>query len=230
MAQTSHPQLLPLTPLQQLRAGRLALRLTNLMVGLTLFGVAMAVFVRAGLGQAPWDVLHYGLSTRLPLSIGTIIILVGLLVLLLWIPLKQWPGLGTIVNAVWIGVAADATLWLLPPIESLAWQVTAIAAALVINGLGGALYIGAQFGPGPRDGLMTGVHLRTGLSMRLVRTVVEVSVLAIGWTLGGIFGVGTVAYALLIGPLTQFFLRWTVVDLSPARPETGPLPAVEPAR
>lgn len=230
MAQISHPQLLPLTPLQQLRAGRLALRLTNLMVGLTLFGVAMAIFIRAGLGQAPWDVLHYGLSTRLPLSIGTIIILVGLLVLLLWIPLKQWPGLGTIVNAVWIGVAADATLWLFPPIESLAWQVTAIAAALVINGLGGALYIGAQFGPGPRDGLMTGLHQRTGMSMRLVRTVVELTVLAIGWLLGGIFGVGTVAYALLIGPLTQFFLRWTVVTLTPAAPETGQLPVVEPAR
>ncbi|GAB3671089.1 membrane protein [Zhihengliuella somnathii] len=230
MAQTSHPQLLPLTPLQQLRAGRLPLRLTNLFVGLTLFGVAMAVFIRAGLGQAPWDVLHYGLSTRIPLSIGTIIILVGLLVLLLWIPLKQWPGLGTIANAVWIGIAADATLWLLPPIEGLAWQIAAIGAALVINGLGGALYIGAQFGPGPRDGLMTGVHLRTGISMRLVRTVVEVTVLAVGWMLGGIFGVGTVAYALLIGPLTQFFLRWTVVSLSPAAPETGQLPVVEPAR
>ncbi|GHD10898.1 hypothetical protein [Zhihengliuella salsuginis] len=110
MAQTSHPKLLPLTPLQQLRAGRLPVRLTNLFVGLTLFGVAMAVFIRAGLGQAPWDVLHYGLSTRVPLSIGTIIILVGLLVLLFWIPLKQWPGLGTVANAVWIGVAADATL------------------------------------------------------------------------------------------------------------------------
>lgn len=230
MAQTTHPQLLPLTPLQQLRAGRLPLRLTNLFVGLTLFGIAMAIFIRAGLGQAPWDVLHYGLSTRLPLSIGTIIILVGLLVLLLWIPLKQWPGLGTIANAVWIGVAADATLWLLPPIHDLGWQIAAITVALVVNGLGGALYIGAQFGPGPRDGLMTGLHLRTGMSMRLVRTVVELTVLAIGWLLGGIFGVGTVAYALLIGPLTQFFLRWTVVTLTPAAPETGQFPVVEPAR
>ncbi|GHD10902.1 YczE/YyaS/YitT family protein [Zhihengliuella salsuginis] len=100
----------------------------------------------------------------------------------------------------------------------------------MVNGIGGALYIGSQFGPGPRDGLMTGVHLRTGISMRLVRTVVEVTVLAIGWLLGGIFGVGTVAYALLIGPLTQFFLRWMVVDLTPARPATGQVPVVEPAR
>ncbi|MCO1337801.1 hypothetical protein BJH93_02680 [Kocuria polaris] len=216
MAQTSHPKLLPLTPLQQVRAGRLPLRFMNLFIGLTLFGAAMAIFIRAGLGQAPWDVLHYGLSTRMPLSIGTIIILLGFVVLLLWIPLKQWPGLGTIANVLWLGIAADITLWLVPPIEGLAWQIAAVAAALVINGIGGALYIGAQFGPGPRDGLMTGIHLRTGLSMRLIRTVIEVSVLAIGWLLGGIVGLGTVAYALLIGPSTQFFLRWTVVELRPA--------------
>ncbi|GAA3705785.1 membrane protein [Zhihengliuella alba] len=223
MAQTTHPKLLPLTPLQQLRAGRLPLRLLNLFVGLTLFGAAMAIFIRAGLGQAPWDVLHVGLSTRVPLSIGAIIILLGFVVLLLWIPLKQWPGLGTIANVLWLGVAADLTLWLVPPIEGLGWQLAAIGAALVVNGIGGALYIGSQFGPGPRDGLMTGVHLRTGISMRLVRTVVEVTVLAIGWLLGGVVGVGTVAYALLIGPLTQFFLRWSVIELSrpPARPASA---------
>ncbi|WP_309081718.1 hypothetical protein [Zhihengliuella sp.] len=233
MAQTTHPRLLPLTPLQQLRAGRLPLRLVNLFVGLTLFGAAMAVFIRAGLGQAPWDVLHVGLSTRLPLSIGTIIILLGFVVLLLWIPLRQWPGLGTIANVLWLGVAADLTLWLVPPIEGLGWQIAAIGAALVVNGIGGALYIGSQFGPGPRDGLMTGVHLRTGISMRLVRTVVEVTVLAIGWFLGGIVGVGTVAYALLIGPLTQFFLRWSVVELPdatvPPEHDATARPAAEPA-
>ncbi|WP_372699642.1 YitT family protein [Arthrobacter sp. JSM 101049] len=214
------PALLALTPLGQLRAGRLPSRLLRLFVGLTFFGVAMGAFVRAGLGVAPWDVLHLGLSRHIPLSLGTIIIVVGLLVLLAWIPLRQWPGLGTIANTIWIGVSADLTLWLLPEIHGLALQIAVIAAALVVNGLGGALYIGSQFGAGPRDGLMTGLHLRTGWSLRVIRTGIEVTVLAIGWLLGGTVGLGTVglgtvAYALLIGPSTQFFLRWTVVDLSP---------------
>lgn len=209
------PRLLPLTPLQQIRAGRLPPRLVRLFIGLTFFGVAMGAFVRAGLGVAPWDVLHLGLARHIPLSLGTIIIIVGLLVLLAWIPLRQWPGLGTIANAIWIGVSADLTLWLLPEIHGLALQVSVIAVALVVNGLGGALYIGSQFGAGPRDGLMTGLHLRTGWSLRLIRTGIEVAVLAIGWLLGGTVGVGTVAYALLIGPSTQFFLRWTIVELAP---------------
>lgn len=229
MSSRPRPVLLPLTPLGQLRAGRLPSRLVRLFVGLTFFGMAMGAFVRAGLGVAPWDVLHLGLVRHVPLSLGTIIILVGLLVLLAWIPLRQWPGLGTIANAVWIGVSADFTLWLLPEIHGLAWQIAVIAAALVVNGLGGALYIGSQFGAGPRDGLMTGLHLRTGWSLRLIRTGIEVAVLGIGWLLGGTVGLGTVAYALLIGPSTQFFLRWTVVDLSAPAPAASRGPDLHPA-
>ncbi|WP_417220239.1 YczE/YyaS/YitT family protein [Arthrobacter sp.] len=217
MPSTTRPALLPLTPLQQLRAGRLPSRLVRLFIGLTFFGVAMGAFVRAGLGVAPWDVLHLGLARHIPLSLGTIIIIVGLLVLLAWIPLRQWPGLGTIANAIWIGVSADFTLWLLPEIHGLVLQIAVIVVALLVNGLGGALYIGSQFGAGPRDGLMTGLHLRTGWSLRLIRTGIEVTVLAIGWLLGGTVGLGTVAYALLIGPSTQFFLRWTIVELTPPR-------------
>lgn len=214
MASTPRSALLPLTPVQQLRAGRLPSRLVRLFVGLSCFGAAMGAFVRAGLGVAPWDVLHLGLASHLPLSLGTIIVIVGLLVLVAWIPLRQWPGLGTIANAIWIGVAADATLWLLPEIHGLALQLAVIVAALLVNGLGGALYIGSQFGAGPRDGLMTGLHLRTGWSLRLIRTGIELAVLAIGWLLGGPVGFGTLAYAVLIGPATQFFLRWTVVELA----------------
>lgn len=222
MPSTSRPVLLPLSPLGQLRAGRLPSRLVRLFVGLTFFGVAMGAFVRAGLGVAPWDVLHLGLARHVPLSLGTIIIIVGLLVLLAWIPLRQWPGLGTIANAIWIGVSADAALWLIPEIHGLPAQIAVVAGALVVNGLGGALYIGSQFGAGPRDGLMTGLHLRTGWSLRLIRTGIEVAVLGGGWLLGGAVGLGTVAYALLIGPSTQFFLRWTVVDLSGSREPGGP--------
>lgn len=222
-ATSSNAILQDLGPVEQLRAGRLPSRLVRLFVGLTFFGVAMGAFVRAGLGVAPWDVLHLGLARHVPLSLGTIIIIVGFVVLLAWIPLRQWPGLGTIANAVWIGVSADATLRLMPEIHGLPAGLAVIAAALVVNGLGGALYIGSQFGAGPRDGLMTGLHLRTGWSLRLIRTGIEVLVLAVGWLLGGTVGLGTVAYALLIGPSTQFFLRWTVVEL-PARPAPGAFP------
>ncbi|MEE1621413.1 YczE/YyaS/YitT family protein [Zafaria sp. Z1313] len=223
MSSATTPRLLPLTPLQQLRAGRMPSRLLRLFVGLTLFGAAMAAFVRAGLGVAPWDVLHLGIARHVPLSLGTVIIVVGFAVLLLWIPLRQWPGLGTIANVVWIGVSTDVALLVIPPINGLAAQLAVVAAALAVNGLGGALYIGSQLGPGPRDGLMTGLHLRTGLSLRLVRTGIEVAVLAAGWMLGGIVGLGTVAYALLIGPSTQFFLRWSVVELPGAATPSAPL-------
>ncbi|MGJ9404395.1 YczE/YyaS/YitT family protein [Arthrobacter sp. KK5.5] len=213
MAPSPNPKLLALTPLEQLRAGRLPGRLVRLFVGLSLFGLAMAAFVRASLGLEPWGVFHYGIATKLPLTLGTVVVLVGFLVLLLWIPLRQWPGVGTIANVVWIGVATDVGLALIPPVAAWPAQWVLFAAALVLNALGGGLYIGSQLGPGPRDGLMTGLHLRTGLSLRLVRTVLELSVLGLGWLMGGIVGVGTVLYALLIGPLTQFFLRWTVVEL-----------------
>lgn len=205
-----------LTPLQQLRAGRLPLRLANLFIGLLLFALAMALLIRAQLGVDPWDVLHLGLAEHIPLSLGTIVILVGVVVLLAWIPLRQWPGLGTVANVLVIGLALDFFLLLIPEVHGLGWQTATLLAAIAVNGLGGALYIGCHFGAGPRDGLMTGLHLRTGLSIRLIRTLIELAVLAIGWLLGGPVGLGTVAYALLIGPATQFFFHYTIVAL-PAR-------------
>jgi uncharacterized membrane protein YczE len=202
-----------LTPLEQVRSGRLPRRLSQLFVGLTLYGVSMAMMVRGHVGLDPWDVMHSGLTSRVPLSFGTVVILVGVLVLLLWVPLRQWPGLGTVANAVWIGVATDLALSRISEPDALAWQLALMAGGVVLNGIATALYIGSQLGPGPRDGLMTGLARRTGLSIRLVRTSMEVTVLVIGWLLGGVVGVGTAAYALAIGPLVQLFLPWFIVDL-----------------
>lgn len=227
MTKAAPRELAQLTPIEQLRAGRLPLRLVQLFVGLTLFGAAMAGFVRSGLGLAPWDVLHYGVTLHTGLSLGTVVIVFGFLVLLLWIPLRQMPGLGTIANVVWIGVSADIGLALLPEVHGLPAQLTLFAGSLLVNGLGGGMYIGSQLGPGPRDGLMTGLHARTGVSLRLARTGVEVTVLVIGWFLGGIVGFGTILYALAIGPVTQFFLRFCIIELLPAR-TTAQAPAATP--
>jgi uncharacterized membrane protein YczE len=180
----------------------------------------MGMMVESHLGLDPWDVFHDGVATRLPLSFGMVVIVTGLVVLLLWIPMRQMPGLGTVANAVVIGLATDATLTLLPTPDALGTRSALLVGGVVLNGLAGALYIGAQLGPGPRDGLMTGLVRRTGLSVRLVRTSLEVTVLAIGFLLGGTVGLGTVLYALAIGPLLQLFLPHTVVALDPrpARP------------
>lgn len=208
-----------LSPRQQWRAGRVPLRLVNLFAGLTLFALAKALLIRAGLGVGPWDVFHLGLAAHLHLSVGTVIILTGVIVLLGWIPLRQWPGLGTVSNAVWIGLATDMCLSVIPTMHNLPAQMVMLIAGVVLCGLAGALYIGSHFGPGPRDGLMTGIHHRTGLSIRLVRTTVELSALGVGWMLGGPVGAGTVVYALLIGPTTQFFFRFVTVKL----PERAPV-------
>lgn len=202
-----------LGPAQQLRAGRLPRRLTQLLVGLALYGASMALMIRSTLGQLPWDVLHYGLALHLPLSIGTVVVLTSFVVLLLWLPLRQAPGLGTVLNAVLIGVALDVTLAVLAEPGSLLVRVGFVVAGVLLNGLATALYIGAQLGPGPRDGLMTGWVRRTGLSVRLVRTALEVTVVALGWLLGGVVGLGTVLYAVAIGPLTQALLPWCTVPL-----------------
>lgn len=202
-----------MTPLEQLRAGRSLRRLTQLFVGLWLYGTAMGMLIRSTLGLDPWDVFHDGVQKLSGLSFGTIVILAGIGVLLLWIPLRQWPGLGTVANTVVIGVATDATLAVLSAPSELGWRAAMLLGGIVLNGFAGALYIGSQYGPGPRDGLMTGLARRTGLSLRLVRTALELSVLALGWTLGGVVGVGTVLYALLIGPSVQFFLPLVTVDL-----------------
>lgn len=224
------PRLLAvLTPKQQLRAGRMPRRLIQLFIGLTMYGVAMGMFVRSGLGLDPWDVFHYGIAVHIGLNLGTVIIMVSVLVLLLWIPLRQWPGLGTIANAIWIGVATNLMLAVLPRIHGLPWQMAIFAAGLIINGLGGALYLGAQLGPGPRDGLMTGLHERTGVSLRVVRTALELTVLLTGWLMGGIVGIGTVAYAVAIGPLVQAFLPRCVVALDlPVSEPTDCAPAAQP--
>jgi uncharacterized membrane protein YczE len=215
-----HIPLRNLSPRQQLRAGRLPRRLVQLLVGLTLYGVSMAMMIRGALGLDPWDVFHAG-------------ILVGALVLLLWIPLRQWPGLGTIANVVVIGLAADAGLALITTPEALWARAALLASGIVLNGVAGGLYIGSQLGPGPRDGLMTGFARRTGLSIRLVRTTIEVVVLGVGWLLGGPVGVGTVLYAVTIGPLVQFFLPRLTVDLgpdiTPAVSERGRILLDEPA-
>src|SRR4051812_24213743 len=182
--------LLPLSPTAQLRAPRLPHRLVQLVAGLVLYGASMAMLVRAGLGLDPWDVLHYGIARFLPVSFGTVVIITGAVVLLLWIPLRQAPGLGTVANAILIGVATDATLAVLDDPRSLAARAALLVLGVVLNGVAGALYIGAQLGPGPRDGLMTGLVRRTGLPVRVVRTALEVTVLAVGWLLGGTVGIG----------------------------------------
>jgi len=209
-----------LTPRQQLTAGRTGRRLVQLGLGLTLYGCSMAMMVRSGLGLDPWDVFHDGVSRRTELSFGTVVIIVGVAVLLLWIPLRQWPGLGTIANAVIIGLVTDVALAVLTQPAALGWRAGLLVGGVVLNGLAGAMYIGSQFGAGPRDGLMTGLVRRTGRSIRLVRTSLEVVVLALGWLLGGVVGVGTVVYALAIGPLVQLFLPPLTVALPPVQLRT----------
>lgn len=181
-------------------------RLAQLYLGLVLYGGSMALMLRADLGLDPWDVFHQGLATRLGWSFGTVTIVVGALVLLAWIPLRQRPGLGTVSNVVVIGLAVDAVLAVLPAPGGLPARAAMLVAGIVANAVATGCYIGAGLGPGPRDGLMTGWVRRRGGSVRLVRTVIEVSVLAAGWLLGGTVGIGTVLYAVGIGPLVQLTL------------------------
>jgi uncharacterized membrane protein YczE len=173
--------------------------------------------IRATLGNASWDVLHQGIARHLPMSIGTAVIAVSMLVLLLWIPLRELPGLGTIANSILVGVCADLALAVLHPPSGLALRVLMMAVGVVGNALATALYIGSQLGPGPRDGLMTGLHRRTGVSIRVVRTSLEVSVVVLGWFLGGVVGIGTVIYAIAIGPLVQLMLPPFIVELPERR-------------
>lgn len=217
------PSLANLSPIEQLRSGQLGRRIPQLFVGLTLFGMAMGLFVRADVGLDPWDVFHQGVAQHTGLTIGTVAIVTSLFVLLLWLPLRQWPGLGTVANAVWLGLALDVTMHLVSTPGSLGGRIALFAFGLLINGIGGAMYIGAQLGPGPRDGLMTGLNRRLGISVRLARTLVEVSALTIGWLLGGSVGIGTVVFALAIGPLVQFFLPYVTVDLHRAHSDAAAL-------
>ncbi|MEV6295526.1 hypothetical protein AB0M41_35045 [Streptomyces sp. NPDC051896] len=196
---------------------RLGRRLIQLYAGLALYGASSALLVEADLGLEPWNVLHQGLAELTGLTIGVVSIIVGAAVLLLWIPLRQRPGLGTVSNVFVIGLAMDATLALVPDAHSLAVRVPLLLAGIVLNGAATGLYIAARFGPGPRDGLMTGLHRRTGRSIRLMRTGIESAVVVTGFLLGGTIGVGTVLYAVSIGPLAQLFLRVFAVPSASSR-------------
>lgn len=210
-------ELANVSPLEQLRGGRLPRRLVQLVVGLYLYGASMAMVVVSGLGMIPWDVLHSGILRHVPLTFGTIITITSVLVLLAWIPLRQQPGLGTVLNALSIGPALDLTLLFLSRPEALGWNIVLLVTGVVLNGVASAMYIGSQLGPGPRDGLMTGLSRVTGRSIRLVRTLIEVTVVAVGWALGGVVGIGTALYAVSIGPITQALLPFFTVELRPRR-------------
>jgi uncharacterized membrane protein YczE len=187
------------------RAGTLSLRLLNLYVGLVLYGVSMALMVVSGLGLDPWDVFHQGIAEHTGLPFGWIVNGIGAFVLLLWIPLRQRPGIGTVSNVIVVGLAADAALAVLPEPREIAVRWAFLVVGIVANGIATGLYIGAGFGPGPRDGLMTGLAER-GHSIRVVRTAIELSVLLVGWLLGGTVGIGTLLYAVSIGPLAHVFI------------------------
>jgi uncharacterized membrane protein YczE len=182
-------------------------RLGRLVVGLVLCGAGIALMVRADLGLAPWSVLDQGLAERTGLGIGTISILTGATVLMLWVPLRQRPGIGTVANIVLIGLTIDATMAVVHTPGSMAGRVAFMALGVAMWGPGSGFYIGAGLGPGPRDGLMTGLHAKGVGSIRVVRTALEVTVLTVGWLLGGSVGIGTVAFAVTIGPNVQHFLR-----------------------
>ncbi len=208
-AASRHPRFTP--------GKRLPRRLAQLYVGLALYGVSDAMLVLAGLGLDPWDVFHQGLSRTIGLGIGTWSIIVGAAVLLLWIPLRQRPGFGTLSNVVVIGVVVNLVLAHVSAPHAMPGRIATLVAAVALNGVATGCYIGAGLGPGPRDGLMTGWAAR-GHSIRLVRTIIEVSVLIVGFFLGGTVGVGTVLYAVSIGPLAHAFIPMMRVRLAPATP------------
>jgi uncharacterized membrane protein YczE len=199
-------------------ANGLTRRLVQLYIGLLLYGLAGALQVRSGLGLDPWDVFHQGLARHTGLAIGTLVIIVGAVVLLAWIPLRQWPGLGTLSNVVLVGVSMNLSLQLLPHEHEMVVRILSMAGGIALCGVATGMYIGARFGPGPRDGLMTGLAARTGRSIRLTRTAIELTVLVAGWILGGTVGIGTALFALAIGPLAQFFLPIFAVPTKDGRP------------
>jgi uncharacterized membrane protein YczE len=191
-------------------------RLPRLVVGLVLCGIGIAFMVAADVGLAPWSVLDQGVSEHTGIPIGTVSILIGALLLAAWVPLRERPGVGTLLNIVLIGVTIDLVLLVLDTPDAMALRVAYLAVGVFLFGPGSGFYIGAGLGPGPRDGLMTGLMRRGVGSTRLVRTGLEVSALAVGWLLGGTVGVGTLAFAFTIGPNVQFFLARLSVDRPPA--------------
>lgn len=208
-------------PVAQLRTGQLVRRLPQLYAGLVLYGVSGACLIKSRLGNMPWDVLHQGIARHLDISIGVVTIAVSVLVLLAWIPLRQMPGLGTVSNAVVVGLATNLGLAVLPAPGPMAGRIGLVAAGILANAVATAMYIGARFGPGPRDGLMTGLHRTTGRPIWIVRTSLEVGVVVLGFLLGGSLGVATVLYAVTIGPLVQRLLPLFAVPAEPARRGIG---------
>jgi uncharacterized membrane protein YczE len=197
----------------------LARRFVQLFTGLFLYGIGIALIVRGELGVAPWDVLTQGIAKQTGWTFGIITIVTSAVVLLLWIPIRQKPGFGTVMNALLVGPFADVGLWLIPPGLDLWVRVLLLPAGIVVLAIATGLYIGAHFGPGPRDGLMTGLHRVTGWKIWIVRTGIEVIVLAAGWLLGGNVGIGTLAFALLIGPLCGYTIPLFAIKRSHRMPQ-----------
>jgi uncharacterized membrane protein YczE len=202
----------------------MARRITQLVLGVFLYGIAISLIVRGAIGVAPWDVLTQGIGKQTGLPFGLITVITSVFVLLLWIPIRQKPGIGTVLNTLIVGPSAELGLSLIPEQTELWVRIPLFAGGLVLLAIATGLYIGARFGPGPRDGLMTGIHNRWGLKIWKVRTSIEVVVLAIGWVLGGNVGLGTVAFALLIGPMVNLTIPFFLVPAA-RTPIEEPVPA-----
>ena len=200
----------------------LARRIIQLVVGLFAYGIGISLMVQAGIGVAPWDVLTQGISKQTGLDFGLLTNIIGVAVLLCWIPIRQRPGIGTVANVLLIGPSAQFGLWIFPKQHPLGLQLLCFVVGLVLIALATGLYIGARTGPGPRDGLMTGIHARTGWRIWIVRTAIEVTVLLVGWALGGNFGPGTIAFALLIGPMVGLTIPLLRVPDGAVTPSTAP--------
>ncbi|MCT1429258.1 hypothetical protein M3G50_00545 [Brachybacterium muris] len=230
------------TPLENLslrdllRVDRLPARLALLMVGLTGFGLSLALLLRSGLGGAPWDVLHAALAERIGSTVGVLSITVSFVVLLAFIPLRQRVGIGTVLNALWVGVSIDIGMALIPDAPNLPVAVAMMVLGVVVNGITAAMYIGAQLGPGARDGLMTGLSRVLDRPVGPIRIALEMAVLGTGWLLGGPIGVGTAAYALGLGPVIQLALPWVTIPVRTVRGQPlartaaagAPVPEVRP--
>ncbi len=201
-----------------LSARHWVVRLLRLLVGLALYGFAIALMIRGNIGASPWDVFGQGLSRTTGISFGVCTIIISGVVLLLWLPLRQRPGFGTLANAILVGLFADVGLVLIPEAHHLVVQAATFSSGLLLLAFATALYIGAGLGPGPRDGLMTGLVLVSGKPVWLVRTGIELTVVVVGFLLGGVVGIGTAVFALAVGPLTHVLLRWLRVDLHARKP------------
>jgi uncharacterized membrane protein YczE len=199
-------------------------RIVQLAVGLFAYGIAISLMIRAGIGVSPWDVLSQGVSLHTGIPFGLVTNIIGLVVLLFWIPIRQKPGIGTVANVIVIGPSAQFGLWLLPEQTDLVARILFFAGGLALLAIATGLYIGARFGPGPRDGLMTGIHRRFGWRIWIVRTAIEVVVLTIGWLLGGNVGIGTLAFALLVGPMVSVTLPLLLVPAAETKREEVPVP------